>query len=170
MSHEVEKRSNVAAPAKPVPFTHYEDAEMTLRRAIDAVVEGLEGMPEAGNLIMMGMTMRRENERLNRELERRTAQVAHLSRGAPPTGGASLELGRSPGGARHFLGGRSVSAGAHLYLLTTVGWMSGTYEWNFTPEDAPSLYFRLPGCGDRRASLKLPPGAILAWPDEMASS
>ncbi len=84
-----------------------------------------------------------------------------------------LILGRSDGGARHYLDGRPVSAGSGLELLIASGhWLPVRYEWDWNAEHAPRAYFNLGVPEPARelvdapdASIALPSTAILRWPE-----
>ena len=79
---------------------------------------------------------------------------------------SELKLGMDSGGLRHSLDGRAVSAGTPLEVQLEGGtWLPGTYEWSFDEAKPPYLTIRLAG-GQEPASLRLPPGALLRWPND----
>ena len=142
----------------------YDDAEDIIywagRNPSSATVE---------SLVRAGETLLRESERLAKELEYSEASVQQAGKttGRQVARGGELELGRDSGGLRHYLNGRSVSAGSRLHLLTHIGWLPGRYEWTFNPEHTPTFHLALPGCGSHQVSVCLPQGARLAWDDEV---
>ena len=84
-----------------------------------------------------------------------------------------LILGRSEGGARHFLDGRPIHAGARLeLLLPDERWLPIRYEWSWDPDKPPTGHMALgvPAKGALPAippsvGFDLPPDAILRWPE-----
>lgn len=86
---------------------------------------------------------------------------------------SQLILAHTDGGARHFLDGRLVHAGAQLELLLDDGhWLPVSYEWSWQAEEAPtaSIALGLPRAAREVTeppvtALKLPPRAILRWPE-----
>jgi hypothetical protein len=83
-----------------------------------------------------------------------------------------LILGRTEGGARHFLDGRPVHAGATLERLLDDGhWLQVRYEWSWQPDTSPTAHVALGVPAGARelvdppaVSFELPPRAILRWP------
>lgn len=84
-----------------------------------------------------------------------------------------LILGRTDGGARHFLNGRPVHAGATLeLLLERAAWLPIRYEWNWQEGTAPTAYAAAGLPDDARSiadppliRFELPPLAVLRWPE-----
>ena len=83
-----------------------------------------------------------------------------------------LILGRTDGGARHFLAGRAVHAGDTLQLQVAGGdWLPIRYEWSWDPDTPPTGHLALgvPAGAEQLqdtpvASFDLPATAILRWP------
>ena len=112
-----------------------------------------------------GVTLMYEVNRLRRELEWAAARARSMRPSSEHEGYPLIE-GASHGGPRHYLGGRPVSAGTGLYLLTDNGWLPGRYEWNFEAGTPGRFYVGLPGL-ERSAVCSIPVGARLAWKDEI---
>jgi hypothetical protein len=64
------------------------------------------------------------------------------------------------GGHQYFLGGTPVHPGDELHLLTTAGWMEGTYR--AAVDAGPLFVFSLPGAPDAEVTCPILPGARLA--------
>jgi hypothetical protein len=121
------------------------------------------------SLIRAGQCLLRELQRHEREDELRLARSGMSERARiseVEADGHALLLGEDAGGARHFLGGKPVHAGAHLFVLSSIGWMAGRYEWSYGVDQPGRLYVPFPGAHESVA-LRIDSGMRLAWPEEL---
>ena len=80
-----------------------------------------------------------------------------------PAHGSELELiHEGSSGYRHYLDGKAVHVGSMLELLIDDGWISGRYEWLFSPDAQPYLVNRLDTGNDQ--AVILDSYAQLRWP------
>lgn len=149
-----------------------EDAHQLVHGALRDLRVGLRpedsyGPNHVARVHAAGVRLSAEVRRLEQEAER-SAGRAQRPGAAAAVEGHELLHGVDGGGQRHYLGGRPVSAGTGLFLLTRIGWLPGRYESTRSGGELMGYFhFGLPGCGFASYAIPLRECARLAWPDEV---
>jgi hypothetical protein len=75
----------------------------------------------------------------------------------------TLVLKHAQGTLRYTLGGKGLNGGDIVELCCSGGWLTGRFEWNGRPEDAPRFHFsiELARGGVEELSITIPELALL---------
>lgn len=142
-------------------YMQVEDARNALSCARMEAAEDIDAvrMREAG------LVLADQVQRLEREVERLRARLKEAAPQRANVRGGAIVLDHDLGGPRHFLDGRSISAGNGLFVLTELGWLGGRYESRY-PDGV--FYIYLPGA--HQVSFTITPSMRFAWPDQLPDS